>query len=467
MFFDEAKIYVKAGNGGDGSASFRHEKYVPKGGPDGGDGGNGGSVIISADSHTSDLSYFNRIRKFSAENGQNGMGKKMHGKNGDDLKLNVPLGTQIFEDDKLVADLAGDAGSYVAVSGGQGGWGNVHFATSIKQAPKWSKKGLFGESKRLNLELKMIADVGLIGLPNAGKSTLLSVISNARPKVADYPFTTLTPNLGVIKGIDRNVIVADIPGLIEGASAGRGLGDRFLKHIERTNLLVHVIDSMSDDVIRDYKTIRKELEEFSKNLSSKNEIVVLNKTDVESSENIKSKIGQFEEISVVAIPISAAANKGIEELIKVILSELNHPNKVKNPAGHTLKSGGIVVLERQGKKYVLMIQRPRHNNEFSFPKGHLEPGEDEKKAAIREIFEETGVVVSDGTDLPDFEYVNKMNPKGITCKMFLFRSEKVDLGEKETDEIPVWVLLNEVKENLNYQNIKDYFASISSKIDKL
>lgn len=321
MFIDETKISVKAGRGGDGSVSFRHEKYVPMGGPDGGDGGNGGDVILVASDQASDLSDFNRLRKFNAEDGHNGMGQKMHGKNGEDLTLAVPIGTQIFDHEGvLIADLTSEGDPYIPAKGGNGGWGNIHFASSIKQAPKWSKKGLPGESVDLSLELKMIANVGLIGLPNAGKSTLLSVISNARPKIANYPFTTLEPNLGVIKGIDKNIIVADIPGLIEGASTGKGLGDKFLKHIERTTILVHVIDINSEDILRDYEVIRKELVAFSGKLAKKKEIVVLSKADTIDDNGIKKIEKKLKKLNPIVI--SGSSHLGVDELLKRILKEL-------------------------------------------------------------------------------------------------------------------------------------------------
>lgn len=321
MFIDETKIYVCAGKGGDGSTSFRHEKYVPMGGPDGGDGGDGGDIVILASDQASDLSNFNRLRRFKAEDGQNGMGQKMHGKNGEDLILPVPIGTQIFDSaGEIIADLTKEGDQFVPAKGGNGGWGNIHFHTSIKQAPKWAKKGLPGGSMDLGLELKMIADVGLIGLPNAGKSTLLSVISNARPKIANYPFTTLEPNLGVIKGIDKNIIVADIPGLIEGASEGKGLGDKFLKHIERTTILVHIIDINSDDITRDYEVIRKELVAFSKKLAKKKEIVVLSKADTLDDKQIAKIKNKLKKMSPIVI--SGSSHLGIDELINRILKEL-------------------------------------------------------------------------------------------------------------------------------------------------
>lgn len=318
MFIDQAEIYVKAGNGGDGAVSFRREKFIPKGGPDGGDGGNGGDIKVLVDNHCHGLAQYNREKRFLAQNGQNGMGSNKHGKNGEDLTLRVPAGTQIYHKDELVFDLTEEGKEVILAKGGTGGWGNQHFASSIKQAPKWSKDGLPGESRKIQLELKTIANVGLVGLPNAGKSTLLSVISNAKPKIADYPFTTLEPNLGTIKNIDQNIILADIPGLIEGASKGRGLGDKFLKHIERTQTIVHLIDARSDDVVQDYKTIRNELNDFSKELTKKPEIVVLNKSDIISEDDLKEKIKALKKAKITPIVISAAANKNIEELINKI-----------------------------------------------------------------------------------------------------------------------------------------------------
>lgn len=323
MFIDEAEIYLKAGKGGDGSVSFRREKYIPKGGPDGGDGGDGGDIIILVDNHCHGLSLYNREKSFQAENGVNGAGQKKSGKGGDDLILRVPAGTQIYTSKgDLIADLTEENKTMVIAKGGNGGWGNQHFASSIKQAPKWSKAGLKGESLKVKLLLKTIADVGLIGLPNAGKSTLLAVLSNAHPKIADYPFTTLEPNLGTIKNIERNIILADIPGLIEGASVGKGLGDKFLRHIERTTILVHVIDANSDDVIRDYKVIRKELKDFSKELVKKKEIVVLNKIDSVPEEDLETKISELKKAKIKVIPISGVTHYNLDELTKTILKNI-------------------------------------------------------------------------------------------------------------------------------------------------
>ncbi len=250
------------------------------------------------------------------------MGSNKSGKSGQDLVLKLPPGTQVYNRDNLIVDLAPQE-KIVLLHGGNGGWGNQHFATSIKQAPAWSKKGMRGESMKVRFELKTIADVGLVGLPNAGKSTLLSVVSDARPKIADYPFTTLEPNLGVIKGADHNIIVADIPGLIEGASAGKGLGDKFLRHIERTGVIVHLIDANSDDVLRDYETIRNELKSYSPELAKKQEIVVLNKIDSVPENDIKTKVSALKKIKVKPLLISAASHQGVDKLIKAVQVSLS------------------------------------------------------------------------------------------------------------------------------------------------
>jgi len=322
MFVDEVEIYVKAGDGGDGAVSFRREKYIPNGGPDGGDGGKGGDVIFEVDSRVHGLSAYTCQKRFLAKDGQNGMGSNKSGRNSEDMILKVPAGTEVYHHDNLVIDLVEEGQIYTMAKGGKGGWGNQHFATSIKQAPKWAKEGMKGESFKLKLVLKTIADVGLIGLPNAGKSTLLSVLTNARPKIADYPFTTLEPNLGTYVDKNSRIIIADIPGLIEGAAEGRGLGDKFLKHIERTKILVHLLDINSADIKSDYQTIRNELANFSRKLSRKRKIVVLNKAELSTDENISQKIEELKSLKVEPLIISAATHRGLDLLIQVIKKAL-------------------------------------------------------------------------------------------------------------------------------------------------
>lgn len=326
MLIDEVTIEVEAGKGGDGMVSFRREKFIPKGGPDGGDGGDGGDVILQCEPNVHALTFFNTRKKFKAEDGERGKPKKMHGKNGEDLFLQVPPGTLVFEkkdsEFSLAADLVAKDQIIAIAKGGKGGLGNVHFATATHQTPREFKPGSRGENKILKLELKLLADVGLIGLPNAGKSTLISVVSSARPKIADYPFTTLEPNLGVVVCDDYNFIMADIPGLIEGASKGRGLGDKFLRHIERTKIILHLIDANSQNVKRDYQTIRKELGEFNPELLKKKEIIALTKIDTLSAADLEKRIAALKFTNREIIPISAVTHKGIEGLLTNISSLL-------------------------------------------------------------------------------------------------------------------------------------------------
>lgn len=323
MFIDEVEIYVKAGKGGDGAVSFRREKFIPKGGPDGGDGGRGGSIIFKADEQLHGLGDLTKRKNYLAENGTPGSSKKKAGRNGEDLVLLVPTGTEIWQKDQMIADMTEPGQIYISAKGGNGGWGNSHFATSIKQAPHWAKEGLRGESAKLKLVLKTIADVGIIGLPNAGKSSLLSVVSKARPKIADYPFTTLEPNLGTFQDRDSRIIFADIPGLIEGASQGKGLGEKFLKHIERTRLLLHLIDASSQSVSKDYETVRHELRKFSVDLTFKPELVALNKSEIVSKADLEQKTKELKSLGVTPIIISAITHQGLDLLIGSIKKSLS------------------------------------------------------------------------------------------------------------------------------------------------
>src|SRR3954469_16017283 len=279
MFVDTASIQVKAGKGGDGRSSFRHEKYRAMGGPDGGDGGRGGDIILRVDHNLNTLVAYRNAKTIKAEAGSPGGGNRMHGKNGLDQIIPVPQGTQVWEGDVILADLTGVDDEVVIAKGGRGGFGNAHFKSSTRQSPRNAELGEPGEAHSLRLELKMVADVGLVGLPNAGKSTLLSVITNAKPEIADYAFTTLVPNLGVVDVDDYGFLVADIPGLIEGASEGKGLGDEFLRHIERTLVLVHLIDFYNEDLAHAYKTIQGEVKAYKTDLSKRPQVIVLSKID--------------------------------------------------------------------------------------------------------------------------------------------------------------------------------------------
>lgn len=325
MFFDRVHIFIKAGNGGDGLVSFHTEKNVPNGGPDGGDGGKGGDVIFVASEGQSSLRAFRFKKKFIAESGENGKNKKMAGKGGNDLRIEVPVGTVITDANTgyLIANLTENGTEVVVAKGGRGGHGNIHFVHSVRQAPRFARVGTPGEELELNVELKLIADVGLVGLPNAGKSTLLSVISAAKPKIADYPFTTLEPILGVVHTDDDQFVVADIPGIIEGASEGAGLGLDFLRHIERTRLLIHVVDvSTEEDPIRDFDRISEELIRYKAELEIRPRIVAANKIDSADPDSVSRFVDEMKRRGLKVFPISAAAARGTQELIREVASML-------------------------------------------------------------------------------------------------------------------------------------------------
>ena len=319
MFTDVAKVSLKAGKGGDGAVSFRREIYIPKGGPDGGDGGKGGDIVFRADKDTNTLIDFRFTPILTAEDGRNGSGTRSAGRAGKDLVVEVPIGTIVKRDGEVIADLTQDGQTAIIAKGGDGGFGNAHFKSSTRQAPIIAEVGEPGEEFEAELELKLLADVGLVGLPNAGKSTFLSVVSNAQPEIADYPFTTLTPQLGVATVDDHDLLIADIPGLIEGASEGKGLGHDFLRHVDRTAVLLHLIDVYNNDAGEAYKTIRGELEKYS-DLASRPEIVALTKCEGVDQEIINMQMASILAINPEAkvYAISSAAHQGIIELLRAV-----------------------------------------------------------------------------------------------------------------------------------------------------
>ena len=324
-FLDQVKIHVKAGDGGAGSSSFRREKFIEFGGPDGGDGGDGGSVILFAEENLNTLIDFRFQQHFKAEKGQNGMGKKKTGRNGKDLILKVPIGTQIFEEDNntLIEDLRKVGQKIIIAQGGKKGLGNVRFKSSTNRAPRKKTDGSEGESFWIWLQLKVIADIGIIGMPNAGKSSLLSVLTKAKPKIANYPFTTINPNLGVTSYSDKEITIADIPGLIEGAHEGVGLGDKFLRHIERCKSLIHLIDITENNILENYLKIRKELSKYSNGLLKKKEIIVFNKIDIINTNKINEKINFFKKkIKKNIYKISVAQNNGLSTLKKLLINNV-------------------------------------------------------------------------------------------------------------------------------------------------
>ncbi len=318
MFLDKARIKILSGKGGNGMVAWRREKYVDKGGPAGGDGGKGGDVYLVASSDISTLLDFQYQSIFKAENGENGRGKSQHGHCGKDIYINVPLGTIVKDasSGKIIADLTEEGQTALVAKGGRGGRGNARFATAQKRAPQFCEPGEAGIERTLDLELKLIADVGLLGMPNAGKSTLISVISSAKPKIADYPFTTLVPNLGVVKKKDGDsYVVADIPGLIEGASMGTGLGHEFLRHVERCRFLLHVVDLTLDNPIDNYKKINQELKKHDTRLSEVYQVVVLNKIDAVSADAVQNYVNEFKTVSNDVFLISAVTREGIDDLL--------------------------------------------------------------------------------------------------------------------------------------------------------
>lgn len=351
MFVDKAKVYVKAGDGGNGAVSFRHEIYVDKGGPDGGDGGTGGDVIFLADDSTNNLVDFRFKPELRAQHGEAGGKRQKHGKKGSDLVVSVPVGTIVKDGEKVLADFTESGQKIVIAKGGDGGFGNAHFKSSTRQAPRIAEKGELGDEFELELELKLIADVGLVGLPNAGKSTFLSVTTNANPEVANYAFTTLTPHLGVADIDQTTLLIADIPGLIEGASGGKGLGHEFLRHVERTGVLLHLIDAYNNDIVLAYRTIRKELELHDEKLATRPEVVAITKIeglDAEIVADLQQQLIQAGVKKANLFAISAQAHLGTPQLLRK-LQTVVESEKLKASAQ---------VIEKDAGKTLFTLDQP-------------------------------------------------------------------------------------------------------------
>ncbi len=331
QFLDEAKICLKAGNGGNGASSFRREKFISHGGPDGGDGGRGGSIIFECTKNLNTLIDFRFQQHFNAKNGVRGHGANKHGLSGEDMILQVPLGTQVLSDDEseVIADLMTHEERFVIAKGGRGGLGNSNFKSSINRAPTHAQKGEDGQKIWVRLQLKLLSDAGLLGMPNAGKSTFLAASTRAKPKIADYPFTTLKPQLGVVYTDDHEFVLADIPGLIEGACEGKGLGDRFLKHVERCGVLLHLIDAAAEDVVENYQVIRGEVEGYNPELLKKIEVIALNKIDLLSEKELKEKISQLKKVlkksgqkTPQVFAISGVTGKGVEDVLRELYRQI-------------------------------------------------------------------------------------------------------------------------------------------------
>jgi GTP-binding protein len=331
-FLDEAKVYIRSGDGGNGCVSFRREKFIEFGGPNGGDGGKGGDVIAQTVDGLNTLIDYRYQQHFRAKNGRGGMGKDRHGANGADAVLKVPVGTQIYEEDgeTLIADLTEAGQTTVLARGGNGGFGNAHFKSSTNRAPRHANPGQPGTELTIRLRLKLIADAGIVGLPNAGKSTFLAAVSAAKPKIADYPFTTLHPQLGVVNVDGREFVLADIPGLIEGAHDGVGLGDRFLGHVERCRVLLHLVDGTGENAGEAYRTVRAELVAYGHDLAEKPEIVVLNKADAMAADDIERQIARLKRVAKTPLVISAVSGEGVTEVLRALLKVID---KARRGAG--------------------------------------------------------------------------------------------------------------------------------------
>src|SRR6476619_1237527 len=396
MFHDRAQFHVQAGRGGDGGLSFRREKHVPKGGPDGGDGGDGGDVVLVADPSLRDLSALQRRNRVKAARGENGRGTRKHGANGADAELRVPVGTQVFVDDDLLADLAHAGARVVLAKGGQGGRGNARFVSSTRQVPRFAEVGPPGEERDIELHLKLLADAALVGLPNAGKSSLLTRLSNARPKVADYPFTTLSPVLGTVEASDgRQLVVADVPGLIEGASEGVGLGHEFLAHLERARVLVHVIDSAEDDADERWRTIDAELAAYGAGLDERSQVVVLNKIDLRPE---PPAFGVEDERILRVLRVSAATGAGLDEVRRALFELV--PQEVEEEQEETAdEMVDFLVYKPQPARRAFRVYR----TERGFRVTGKPPAEEELEAILRAAGARAGDEVEIGEELLEWE----------------------------------------------------------------
>lgn len=374
MFVDTAKVFVQAGRGGDGAVSFRHEIYVDMGGPDGGDGGKGGDVIFIASENVNTLLDFRYKPELKGEPGQAGAKRDRHGKSGEPKYVKVPMGTIVKKDGEVIADLTEDGQKVVVAKGGDGGFGNAHFKSSVRQAPRIAEKGELGETFEAELELKLLADVGLVGFPNAGKSTFLSVVTNATPEIADYAFTTLTPNLGVADIDDSSLLIADIPGLIEGASEGKGLGDAFLRHIERTAVILHLIDAYDSDVAKAYETIRKELEAYSTSLVSRPEVIALTKTEGLDEDIIQMQMDTLKKVAgdTPVFAISSPAHTGLKEVLRTLRHKVSEVRIAEKEENKDINEGmAIISLSQDQEALAWKIKKREFEGEVVYEvRGH-------------------------------------------------------------------------------------------------
>ena len=451
MFVDTAKVKLQAGKGGDGAVSFRHEIYIPKGGPDGGDGGKGGSIIFKADKDTNTLLDFRFNPEWKAEDGKNGSGTRSAGRAGKDLIIEVPIGTVVKKDGKIIADLTRDQEEAVIAKGGDGGFGNAHFKSSTRQTPIIHEVGEPGEAFEAELELKLLADVGLVGLPNAGKSTFLSVVTNAKPEIANYPFTTLTPNLGVATVNRRDILIADIPGLIEGASEGKGLGHAFLRHVDRTAVLLHLIDVYNDDAGEAYETIRHELDKYS-DLKDRPEIVALTKCEGLDEEIVKmqmqSILAKNPDAKIYAI--SSSAHQGIDELLYALKDEIEKAKKNAEKAQKLAKKSA---------------KTPENFDEEGIAHISLDSPESFENSPV-ESTEALPVIKLNPKNVKNTWEVIENDPFGDGTKFFTVKGEKIEKFARRTD-YDNYESLNRLRDIMKKYGIKAELTSRGAGADDI
>ena len=438
MFVDKAKVSLKAGDGGNGAVSFRHEIYIPKGGPDGGDGGKGGDIVFKADKDTDTLVDFRFTPILTAENGKAGAGQRAAGRSGKDLIVEVPIGTAVYRDGKLIADLVEDGQTAIIAKGGDGGFGNAHFKSSVRQTPMVAEVGEPGEEFEAELELKTLADVGLVGLPNAGKSTFLSVVSNAKPEIADYPFTTITPQLGVATVDNHDILIADIPGLIEGASDGKGLGHDFLRHVERTAVLLHLVDVYNDDAGEAYQIIRNELSKYE-DLASRPEIVALTKCEGVDEDIIKMQMASIlaKNPDAKIFTISAQAHSGLTELLRECFASIERA-RAESSRPTEPSTGQYRAQARLGREDYARREAKREQN----------------------ILSEVPTISLSPKALKDTWNVEKLDDK------FIVTGEKIEKFARRTD-LNNYASVNRLRDIMKKMGIRAELTSLGAKPDSI
>ena len=435
QFVDKVKVNLQAGKGGNGAVSFRHEIYIPKGGPDGGDGGKGGSIIFRADKDTGSLLDLRFTPELKAEDGKNGSGTRSAGRSGKDLIIEVPIGTICKKDGKIVADLTKDGEEAVVAKGGDGGFGNAHFKSSVRQAPIIAEVGEPGEAYEAEIELKLLADVGLVGLPNAGKSTFLSVVSNAKPEIADYPFTTIVPNLGVATIDKKDILIADIPGLIEGAAEGKGLGHDFLRHVDRTSVLLHLIDSYSDDAGKSYEIIRKELDRYS-DLKDRPEIVALTKTEGLDGELIEMQKNSIlaKNPNVTIFVISSLAHQGLDDLLRALKEKINEKKTSDSKNDNHLFSQQLKEIHGFSEDSTVSEQNVADVARTALRRNSLDSEEKQTEFPVQEkmmdVDDEQKVPV---ISLKKEDYKNNFRVEKTEEGIFVVTGEKIEKFARRTD----------------------------------